>query len=195
MTPFDLVFILVLLTPVLLLGRIAIAAVRGRRAVATRRVLFLVAGLAGYMIVVLLVGLVTPRREVPLGRPQCSDDWCIAVEGVLRTPVSDGVLYQVNFRLSSRARRVAQRERYVVAYLRDARGRRFDSDPAAAAVPFDVELQPQESVTATRLFTVPADAADVGLVVAREGGVPIPGCCIIADEGSLFHKKTAVKLQ
>ena len=195
MTVFDLLFIVLFFTAI---GTLVVAethALRRRGARALAVLMRLGLSVAAYFAIVVAVSLASPQRYVAIGDDQCSDDWCIAVEGVLRTPVSDGVLYQVNFRLSSRARRVAQRERYVVAYLRDARGRRFDSDPAAAAVPFDVELQPQESVTATRLFTVPADAADVGLVVAREGGVPIPGCCIIADEGSLFHKKTAVKLQ
>lgn len=142
-----------------------------------------------------LVSLLSPRRFVDVGDDQCSDDWCIAVTSAGRSPGDTGGAYDVTFRLSSRARRVAQRERFVVAYLRDARGRRYDPDSRAADVPFDVRLEPQQAVTATRRFRVPADAHDLGVIIAREGDIPLPRCCIIGDEGSLFHKKTVVRLE
>jgi hypothetical protein len=182
MTPFDLVFILVFLTTVLLLGRIAIAAVRGRRAVATRRVLFLVAGLAGYLIVVLLVGLVTPRREVPLGRPQCSDDWCIAVTHASAAPGGRAERrVDVEFQVSSRARRIAQRERFVTVYLRDTAGHRYDPAQSADQPPFDTLLRPGQSLSTHRIFVVPHDVHDLSVVVTREGDLAFPRCCIIGD--------------
>jgi hypothetical protein len=137
----------------------------------------------------------SPQRYVSIGDDQCSDDWCIAVTGARRTLGVRGSTYEVTFRLSSRARRIAQRERFVVAYLRDAHGRRYDPDAGGAVVPFDVRLDPQQAVTTTRRFTVPAEARDLGVVITREGDFFLPGCCIIGEEGSLFHKRPVVRLQ
>ena len=182
MTPFDLVFILVFLTTVFLLGRIAGAAVRGRRTVAARRLRFLAAGLAGYMIVVLLVGFVTPRRVVPLGQPQCSDDWCIAVtHASTQSGRSAARRVDVEFDISSRARRITQRERFVTVYLRDRDGHRYDPAPSADQPPFDVPLGPGQHLSTHRIFVVPDDVHDLGVVVTREGDLAFPRCCIIGD--------------
>jgi len=182
MTPFDLVFILVFLTTVVLLGRIAVAAIRGRSAVAARRLRVLVSGLAGYMLVVLLVGLVTPRREVPLGQPECSDDWCIAVTHASAEPGGPAERrVDIEFEVSSRARRIHQRERFVTVYLRGRDGHRYDPIPSADQPPFDVLLAPGERLSTHRLFVVPDDVHDLGVVVTREGDFAFPRCCIIGD--------------
>jgi len=34
----------------------------------------------------------------------------------------------------------------------------------------------------------------VGLVIERSGGGRFPGCCIIGDDDSFFHRRTIVKL-
>ena len=89
---------------------------------------------------------------------------------------------------------MTQREPLVAVYLRDPNGRRHDPVADARAVPFDTLLHPGESLTATRRFHVPAAAAVTGLVLGRRGAGRIPGCCIIADEGSLLHRPTIVRL-
>jgi hypothetical protein len=195
MSLFDLLFIPLFLAACATLGAATVAALRGRRAASRTLLRRLGLAIAAYLGIVAVVSLLSPRRYVRLGQAQCSDDWCIAVTSVRRPPEARGTALEVTFRLSSRARRVAQRERFVVAYLRDARGRRYDPDPSLTDPPFDVRLEPQQAVTTTRRFTVPADAPDLGLVVAREGDFPLPGCCIIGDDGSLFHKKTVVRLK
>jgi hypothetical protein len=192
-TIFDLAFIVLFLTGAGTLVAAAVAALGGRRVAARARVRRLGLGAAAYLGVVAIVSVAAPRRFVGLGDDQCSDDWCIAATGVQRRPGPAGLTLDVTFRISSRARRVAQRERNVVVYLRDGRGHRYDPGPEEGGVPFDVRLEPLQQVTTTRAFTVPAGASDVGLVIAR-GGFPFPGCCIIGDEGSLLHKRTIVRL-
>ncbi|MFZ0818562.1 MAG: hypothetical protein WAM91_00715 [Candidatus Acidiferrales bacterium] len=129
------------------------------------------------------------------GDPQCSDDWCISVEGAARVPGNSAISYDVSLRYFSRARRVSQRENHVVVYLTDDRGRRFDSIPQDSEAPFNVLLQPGESVTTRRIFRVPADARGVGAVVSREGGALgcFPGCFVIT-ENEWFHKPAVVRL-
>jgi len=182
MTLFDLVFIFVSLATVLLLGRIAIAAVRRQRAVAIRRLRFLGSSLAGYMLVVLIVGLITPRREVPLGDPQCSDDWCIAVTHASAEAGGRAERrVDLEFKVSSRARRIAQRERFVTVYLRDGDGHRYNPAQSADQPPFDTLLQPGQSLSTHRIFVVPENVHALGVIVAREGDFVFPRCCIIGQ--------------
>ena len=194
MTLFDLLFALLFLTGIGSLVVASVAALRGRRAraIAIVRRTGIVAGL--YFAVLILVSALSPQRFLGLGDDQCSDDWCIAVQRVRRDTVPTGERYDVSFRVSSRARRVAQRERFVTVYLRDQNGRRYRPDGDANANPFDTLLSPGQTVSVTQRFVVPAPTRIVGLVVAREGGGRFPGCCILGDEGSLFHRRTIVEL-
>jgi hypothetical protein len=162
-----------------------------RQAIAILRLLGILVGV--YLGIVILVSLASPRRVLSIGDDQCWDDWCIAVIKVRRKPVEDCQEYEVPLRLSSRARRRAQRERGVQVYLMDDRGRCYDAVHDADAVPFDVLLQPQEKVNTKRVFNLPADARDSVLVVSHEGW--FPGLFIIGDSESLFHKRTVVRLE
>lgn len=194
MTVFDLLFLVLFFACVGTLIVAAVTALRGRRARAAVILRRLGIGVALYFCAVILVSALSPQRFSTVGADQCSDDWCIAVQAVRRDTTSAGIGYEVTFRLASRARRVAQRERFVTVYLRDQRGRRYAPVTEASAVPFDTLLKSGESVRAIRRFLVPAGARVAGLVVARGGGGWFPGCCIIADEGSLLHRRTLVKL-
>ena len=194
MTLFDLLFIALFLTAAVTLLVAAGSALLGRLAKAGRILRRLGLGVLAYMLLVVAASLATPRRFLGIGEDQCSDDWCIAVAGLAQAPAAGGTRYDVTFRLRSRARRVPQRERNVVVYLRDQAGRRYDAGEEESGPPFDVVLQPGETAATTRSFVLPAGAQDVGVVVSR-GGVPFPSCCIIGDEGSLLHKRTVVRLE
>jgi hypothetical protein len=80
----------------------------------------------------------------------------------------------------------------MVVYLADNRGRRYDATPNMSAVPLDVQLGPQESTTTTRIFEIPADAHEPGLVITHQGGFPI-GWFIVGYE-TWFHKAALVRL-
>lgn len=195
MTIFDLLFAVLFLVGVGSLLVALAAALRGRRAralVILRR-LGIVAAL--YICVLLVVSALSPRRLLAIGDDQCSDDWCIAAQTVRRDTTPAEIRYEVAFRLSNRARRVAQRERFVAVYLRDQRDHRYGPVADASAVPFDTLLAPGQALVAIRRFIVPAGAGEVGLVVAREGGGWFPGCCIVGEQGSLFHRRAIVKLE
>jgi len=192
-TLYDLVFLALFVATIALLATAGVQALRRRtqRALATLR--GLAVGAVAYFGVIVIVSLATPQHVGRLNDPRCSDDWCIAATGIQRRSASAGDTYEVAIRLWSRAGRVAQREQGVVAYLRDADGRRYESAPQPGDVPFDVRLEPGQMLMTSRTFTVPAGARDLGLVISHEG-MPFPGCCIIADENSLFHTKTIVPL-
>jgi hypothetical protein len=185
-TLFDLLFALAFLASAGCLLTAVVLALRGRgtRALGILRIWAI--GAAIYMTALVSVSFAQPRRVLHLGDLRCFDDWCITVENVLRS----GARYDVALRVSSRALRVSQRAPDAAVYLTDDRGRRYDPLPDASAVPLSVLLQPGESIPASRSFTVPEDARQVGLIVNHGTG---PGSLVIGDEASLFHKRTIVR--
>lgn len=193
MTIFDLLFIVLFLTAAASLIAVAWFAIRRDFSRAGRVLLRLLVGAAAYMAVVVVVSLVLPRRAVKIGEAQCFDDWCVSVDGFKRTPERDRAAYSVDLRLSSRARRVAQRENNLTVYLTDDRGRRYDPVGDTTAARFNVLLQPQESVVVSRTFLLPSDAIEVGAEVTHEGGFPI-GWFIIGYD-TWFRKPPLVRLQ
>ena len=186
MSPFDLLFIALFLSAVVAMVAAAVQAARGRNAAAILQ--WLAASAAAYFAIVIAVSIVAPRRELALGERQCFDDWCIAVESADRT--SGG--YEVALRISSRARRVSQRENNLAVYMTDARGRRYDPLPDAEAAPLNALLGPGQSVVARRRFALPPDAPRPGVVVTHEGGFPI-GWLIIGYD-TWFRKPPIVPL-
>jgi len=190
MNIFDLLFIAVFFTSVVTTLTAAVVAIRGRgvRALRILKAYGICVGI--YLGIVALTSVILPRRVVNVGEPVCFDDWCISVENVNRTPVRPGI--SVTLRLSSRARRASQRENGVVVYLTDNRGQRYDPIPEKSDIPFNVMLEPQESIAATRAFEVPPEAHELGVVITHEGGFPI-GWFIIGYE-TWFRKPTLVQI-
>jgi hypothetical protein len=186
---FDLVLIASVLLSLVTLLLAAGLAVTGRFRVAGRVVRAWGLAVAVYLAIVMIVSLFTRPRALAIGEDACFDDWCIAVERIDRGPQRCAV----GFRVSSRARRISQRERHLVVYLRDDHGQRHEAEPVAAGEAFDVLLGPGQSIHTTRTFDVPADAAVRGqLVITHEGGFPI--AWFIIGEGP-FHKPIEVAVR
>jgi len=174
---------------------VAIAGIRGRRTLALKvlRRLGLFAG--GYVGIVIVVSLVTPRRVLEPGTTECWDDWCVGVTYVNPIPADTTVTYAVTVRVSSRARGLPQRGPEPELYVLDGRNRRHDPAVGSGRTPTEFTLEPQEAVTFTRVFQVPADAEDPVLVLKHGGsGDQFPGWFIIGGENSLFHEPIVVPL-
>jgi hypothetical protein len=117
------------------------------------------------------------------------------VESVVRTPTLPQPSYNVQLRISSRAGRVAQRAAGAWVYLIDGQGHRYSPEPDPSSVPLDVLLQPQESVTTSRIFRVPADVHDLGLITGHGGPYCGPmDILIIGEGGCLFGKPTMIRI-
>jgi hypothetical protein len=191
---FDLLFLLLVLASLAALIAVIGRAVRGRFRTAALLYAGYFGGLALYLGIVVAVSVTSPQRVLALGEDLRSDDWCIAVDEATRSGSPARQICTVTLRLSSRARGVAQRENGVVVYLVDEKGRRFDAAADPCAVPFNVLLQPGQSVTTTRTFEVSGASGALAAVVGREGLNRLPGLFIIADDSSLLHKPTIVRL-
>ena len=167
-----------------LLGIGTIAAIRGRRSKALPRCGIL---LGVYLACVVGVSLFSSRKFIEPGQNRCWDDWCIAVAHASRTDYG----YDVDLRLSSRARRVAQREQGVRVYLVDIKDHLYEPFPEVTYEPLDMVLQPGQSVVVKRQFRIPQGTDILGLTTRHSS---FPGVVIIGDDGSLFHKSTLMKL-
>ena len=192
MTIFEPLFILLFLATVATLLTAAVAALSGQRPRALRILRRLAIGAAVYFAAVLLVAFFSIPPVHRIGEPMCFDDWCITVVDATHVPSGSAQSWKVTLRISSRAKRVEQRENGAAVYLTDSLHRRFDPDPAEASVPLDVRVGPGESVDAVRRFELPADAVGVELVFTHEGGFPIGQ--FIIGENQLFHKTSVAKL-
>jgi len=188
----DLLFIVLFLATVSTLIAAAWFTLRRRFDRARRILLRLLIGAAAYMAVVIAVSMILPRRVVQMNDPHCFDDWCISVAGFKHAQEDTRVAQTVDLRLSSRARRISQRENHLAVYLIDDRGRRYDPPADASSTPFNVLLGPLESVVVSRRFLAPGDATGVGIVIAHQGGFPI-GWFIIGYD-TWFRKPPIAKL-
>ena len=192
MTPFDLLFLLCAGAALITLGIAVFAMLGGRPQVARRLLSRLLFCTIAYFAVLLSVSLTTSQQYKRIDEAECSDDWCMAAHAVQRDSTAANTDYLVTFRIENRARRAAQREQFVAVYLLDSAGAKF-YPTSDNAVPFDTLLQPGEVLDVVRRFTTPPDARMIGAVVTRDGAGWFPRCCIIGEQGSLFHKHTVVK--
>ena len=97
-----------------------------------------------------------------IGEPRASIDCGVTVTGAKRVAAGNSQQWTVDLRISSRAKRIQQRERGAAVHLVDSQGRKFFPLATAADVPLDVQVGPGESADATRRFDLlPADATDV----------------------------------
>jgi hypothetical protein len=177
---FDLVLILSVLLSFVTLLAVGVIAATGRVRLAARMLGVWGLCVAFYLTIVVIVSIFTKPRDLAIGEDACFDDWCIAVDHVEHAPTSGPRTYIVTFRLSSRARRVSQREHNLIAYLRDADGRRYEAGPASNELPFDTLLTPGQTLQTTRVYGLPPGTEQPQLVIKHEGGFPI-GWFIIGE--------------
>ena len=196
MSLFDLLFLAAALCTVITMVAAVVFAIggRGRRAIRILRVWAIAAG--AYLTVSLAVSFFSPQVLVAIGEPWCFDDWCLTAQRVQRDSTSTANIYQVDLLIHSRAGRVSQRAKGAWLYLVDDKGRRFAPDPNPSAVPLDVLLQPQQSITTTRTFRLPSDARAIGLITGHGG----PYCgpmelLVVGQSGCLFHKPMMIRVQ
>jgi hypothetical protein len=194
MTIFDLLFIAAFLAAMGTLIVAIVSAFRGRGARSLAILQKLAFCTAVYIGLVYMVTALSKPAVLRVGDPQCSDDWCIAVERVERMPKNSVAVYNVALRIFSRARRVAQRE--LVAkdvYLVDAEWRRYNPVLTGSEIPLNTLLQAGESVTTSRTFELPPDTRNIGLKIDRSQPRILPICLIIGECGA-FHKGTIVRI-
>jgi hypothetical protein len=169
-----------------------LASGNSRRAVKT--LLASVALAATYTLAVIAVSLWTPQKIVSVGDSYCVDIWCIGIDGVSPRPFGREMVYKVDVRIFSDANRVKTSAKGASLYLLDERGRRFPLVNDPTAVPFDVTLDPGQSVTTSLTFVAAADARQLFLTGDTRGEPPFWVRLYFGSDGSLLHKRTLLRV-
>ncbi len=208
MTIFDVLFLVSVLGCVLALVAALVALVFHRRLAARRLALTLGSYLLLYALTLASVGALSPQQTMVIGQTRCFDDWCIAVAHAVQrssldaspTLAPNGRFTIVTVRVSSRAKRISQRELDTQLYLVDGAGRRYDVAAAAQRAldaagqggqPLTTELAPGASFTHTVAFDTPIGASRLALIVTHSA---FPGALIIGSDQSPFHRPTLMLL-
>jgi hypothetical protein len=196
MSVFDLVFLLAMLVTAMTLILLAAFLLTGRFRLALRTISIYAICAMLYLGTGIAVSYFRPNPPHSASDPWCFDDWCLALDKVSRTAAAPDIAYRLDLRVFSRARRVAQRAKGAWIYLIDDKGRLYPPEPNASDVPLDVLLQPEESVTTSRVFRVPADVQHLGLITGHGGAYCGPtSFLIIGDTGCLFNKPEMIRIQ
>ena len=195
MTIFDLIFLAAVLISAVTLATAAVCALRGRGKKSLKILRIYGLCLVVYFLVALGVDFFRPQRVIAVGEPFCLDDWCLQVEKVNRTSNGSIDSYDIDLRVFSTARRISQRAKGAWIYLIDEHGRRYSPDFDPSAIPLDVQLGPQQSLTTSRVFAVPADVNKLGLITGHGGPYCGMGVLIIGEGGCLFNKPTMIRIQ
>src|SRR5580658_7010274 len=180
-------FVVALAVIVLVLTSAGMAAFgRFRRGAKALRAL---AGLVGvYMVVLMAVSLLTPQKIGGTGQAYCLDIWCIGIEKVSPMPARNQIAYKVDVRIFSDANTVKTSGKGFSLFLVDERGRRFPMVKDPSVIPFDLNLDPGQSVNTSLTFVTAADARELFLTIDSPK-VWVARLCFACDT-SLLHKPT-----
>ena len=152
----------------------------------------------GYIAMTIAVSLLTPQAIVNPGQSYCVDIWCISIQGVTKTQVAADIAYKAEGRLFSDANTVKTSAKGASLYLVDERSRRFPLIADAEAIPFNIELNPGQSVNTSLTFLAAADAQRLFLKVDllnRSRLAKFLTKFVIGNDSSLLHRPTLLRVQ
>lgn len=140
-----------------------------------------------YLAVVAIVSLATSRQWLSVGEEQRFDDWCLTVLSVDH----HGQQFDVIVRVANRGRGRAQSARDARLMLVADDGREFEAAPDAAGRSLQSTLAAGESFETVCRCVVPAEVRIVGIDVVHGAW---PELFIVGDRGSIFHKRSLVRV-
>jgi hypothetical protein len=114
-------------------------------------------------LLVAVAALLTPQTIVKLGDMYCEDIRCIGIDQVEKESRGTEAVYKLNVRLFSDANTVKVSFGSVSLYLQDDRGQRFPLIQDSSAVPYDVVLDPQQTIKTTLTFAASKDSKELFL--------------------------------
>jgi hypothetical protein len=195
MSYFDLLFLASVLLSIAALITAAIYALRGRGRRALSIVKWWGIYVAAYMMIALAVDFIAPRHTMRVGELWCFDHWCLAVEKVDTAPVGSETAYDIKLRIHNSSRRGVQWAVNAWIYLIDNKGRLYPPVDDPTAVRLDVRLQPLQTVMTSRVFHVPAEVQDLGLITNHGGRYCGAMSMLIIGAGScLFNKPPMIRI-
>jgi hypothetical protein len=176
---------------------IVLSLARNRRAEARKHASWLAAVLGLYVVVLLLLSIVQPRRTIRMGQDRCFDTMCFAVVAAEEVPGFEagmgdaGRVVRVAIRVSNHGG-PATSDDLIRAYLIDARGRRWDPMPGLSGNLLTARVAGGSHILSQPMFRVGSDAGSLGLVFTH--GPWQPRRLMLGDSDSLGHRAEVVPL-
>jgi hypothetical protein len=156
------------------------------------KILRALAGLvAVYVLALIGVSILTPQKIGSAGQAYCVDIWCIGIEKVSPMTSSNEITYKVDVRIFSDANTVKTSGKGFSLFLVDERGRRYPMLKDSSVIPFDLSLDPGQSVNTSLTFVTRPDARELFLTV--DSPIFWAARLCFAD-GSLLHKPTLLRV-
>src|SRR5260370_6678112 len=130
-----------------------------------------------------------------VGELWCFDHGGRGVEKVDRAPVGSETAYDIKLRIQNSSRRGVQWAVNAWIYLIDNKGRLYPPVDDPTAVRLDVRLQPLQTVMTSRVFHVPAEVQDLGLITNHGGRYCGAMSMLIIGAGRcLFNKPPMIRI-
>jgi hypothetical protein len=182
-----------LLASVVTLVTVVVLCFRAQFRRAARVVFRWAACAAAYAATLLLTAMLPNTSALKTGVPYCDDDLCMTVQSVSGTPEPAGVVYRFAIRLFSRAYQRTRSAKGATAYLVDQRNRHFLPLYDPSAIPFDMAIEPGQSISTSLTFNVPADARALVFAVGMDR---IQYASFIIGNGDLLrHPRLKLRIQ
>ena len=140
--------------------------------------------MAAYATILILAAMTPHNSTLKTGAPYCDDDMCMSVESVSRTPEQTGTSYRFEIRLFTKANHGPRSAKGASVYLVDDHGRRFLPAPDHSATPFDVDVEPGQSLNTSLTFHVPSDAHALAFAAGMDH---LQYASFIIGNGDLLH--------
>jgi hypothetical protein len=207
MTVGDLLFLLTVLiflgTMLFVLFALLTRQVRRARKISLTALLWM----AGYLIALLGVSLLTPQTVLRPHQEHCFDDMCFSVVSASTRKTlgsspsqftTQGSYYLITVQLRNAGRGRAQKPSSPSFVLVDQQGNSYEVVSKAEEIigqnpVWDRPLPAGTAATKIYVFDVPQTAKVRGLIIS-EGGSGFPLVLVLGDENSLFHQKTLMQL-
>jgi hypothetical protein len=150
----------------------------------------------GYVAMTIAIALLAPQAIVNPGESYCNDNWCISIQSVTKTPLAHDIAYRVDSRIFN-TNTVKNNVKGASLYLVDEHSRRFPLIADPAVTPFDIELNPGQSLNTSLTFLAAADAQQVLLKIDWPGNrlVKFLVKFVIGNDRSLLHRPTLLRVQ
>jgi len=141
-------------------------------------------GAAIYVAILVVAAMPSYESTLKTGTPYCDDDMCMSVRNITRLPDPAGISYHFAIRLFTLANYGPRSAKGATVYLTDDRNRRFLPVFDPSAIPFDVEIQPGQSISTSLTFHVPTDAQKLAFAATMDR---IQYASFIVGNGDLLH--------
>jgi hypothetical protein len=109
---------------------------------------------------------------------------CMSIERVSRTPEQSGTSYRFEIRLFTEANHGPRSAKGASVYLVDEHNRRFLPISDHSATPFDIDVEPRQSVNTSLTFHVPSDAHTLAFAASMDH---LQYASFMIGSGDLLH--------